>query len=168
MRISRAVLQRFGAETIRAMLRSPGLAEAPSNAVPTSHSPHSEQRGEMRLSRSGVITPVGRSMVSTTPHARQEMTTRPSGLWNAMRVARCQPSGAPAMFAVTEEDETAIRTVYEQRGEFAAGIELRRRFPGITDNAQARERARTIADWRPLPPRPVKRMPEVPRLRRVR
>jgi hypothetical protein len=26
------------------------------------------------------------------------------------------------MFAVTEEDETAIRTVYEQRGEFAAGM----------------------------------------------
>ena len=34
------------------------------------------------------------------------------------------------MFAVTEEDEAAIRDVYEQRGEFAAAIELRRRFPG--------------------------------------
>ena len=39
------------------------------------------------------------------------------------------------MFVVTEEDEAAIRAVYEQRGEFAAAVELRRRFPGITDNA---------------------------------
>ena len=43
-----------------------------------------------------------------------------------------------AMFVVTEADAAAIRAVYEQRGEFAAAIELRRRFPGITDNAQAR------------------------------
>ena len=61
------------------------------------------------------------------------------------------------MFVVTEEDEAAIRAVYEQRGEFAAAVELRRRFPGITDNAQARECARTIAGWKPLPLRPVKR-----------
>ena len=70
------------------------------------------------------------------------------------------------MFVVTEADEAAIRAVYQQRGEFAAAIELRRRFPGITDNAQARECARTIAGWKPLP-RPVKRMPKVPRLRRM-
>ena len=38
-------------------------------------------------------------------------------------------------------------------------------FPGITDNAQARECARTIAGWQPLP---VKRMPKPPRIRRVR
>jgi hypothetical protein len=69
------------------------------------------------------------------------------------------------MFVVTEEDEAAIRAVYEQRGEFAAALELRSRFPGITDNVQARECARTIAGWRPLPLRPVKRMPKVPRLR---
>jgi hypothetical protein len=72
------------------------------------------------------------------------------------------------MFAVTEEDEAAIRAVYEQRGEFAAAIELRRLFPGVTDNAQARECARTIAGWRPLPLRPVKRTPKAPRLRRLR
>jgi hypothetical protein len=40
-----------------------------------------------------------------------------------------------------------------------------RRFPGITDNAQARECARTIAGWKSL--RPVKRLPKPPRLRRV-
>ncbi len=49
---------------------------------------------------------------------------------------------------------------------FVAAIELRRRFPGVTDNAQAVECARTIAGWMPL--RPVKRMPKVQRLRRVR
>jgi len=31
------------------------------------------------------------------------------------------------MFVVTEADEAAIRAVYEQRGEFAAAIELRQR-----------------------------------------
>ena len=71
------------------------------------------------------------------------------------------------MFVVTEEDAAAIRAVYEQRGEFAAAIELRRRFPGITDNAQARVCARTISGRTPLPLRPVKRMPKVPRLRRM-
>jgi hypothetical protein len=55
------------------------------------------------------------------------------------------------MFVVTEADEAAIR----------AAIELRQRFPGITDNAQARECARAIAGWKPLPLRPAKRMPRV-------
>ena len=70
------------------------------------------------------------------------------------------------MFVVSEAEAAAIRAVFEQRGEFAAAVELRRLFPGITDNAQARECARTIAGWQPL--RPVKRMPKPPRLRRVR
>ena len=53
------------------------------------------------------------------------------------------------MFVVTEAEAAAIRAVYQQRGEFAAAIELRRRFPGITDNAQARMWPRTIAGWKP-------------------
>jgi hypothetical protein len=69
------------------------------------------------------------------------------------------------MFVVTEADAAAIRAVYEQRGEFAAAVELRRRFPGITDNAQARECARTITGWKPLP---LKELPKRPGLRRVR
>ena len=69
------------------------------------------------------------------------------------------------MFVVSEAEGAAIRAAFEQRGEFAAVVELRRLFPGITDNAQARECARTIAGWRPLPLRPVK---PAPRLRRVR
>jgi hypothetical protein len=47
------------------------------------------------------------------------------------------------VFVVTEA-EAAIR----------AAVELRRLFPGITDNAQARECARTIAGWSPLPTKP--------------
>jgi hypothetical protein len=68
------------------------------------------------------------------------------------------------MFVVTEADAAAIRAVFEQRGEFAAAVELRRRFPGIGDNAQARECARTIASWQPLP---LKELPKRPRLRRA-
>jgi hypothetical protein len=54
------------------------------------------------------------------------------------------------MFMVTEDDAAAIREIYERHGELSAAIELRRRFPGITDNARARECARTIAGWTPL------------------
>jgi hypothetical protein len=67
------------------------------------------------------------------------------------------------MFSVTETEAAAIRRVFEEEGELSAMIELRRHFPGITDNVQARDWARTIAGWKPL--RPVKRMP---RLRRER
>ena len=61
------------------------------------------------------------------------------------------------MFCVTEAEATAIRTVFFAEGEFSAAIELRRMFPGIADNAQARLHARTIAGWKPLPtpPRPT-------------
>ncbi len=65
-----------------------------------------------------------------------------------------------SMFAVSEDDAAAIRAAFHEGGEFSAAIELRRRFPGITDNAQARICARTIAGWNPepLPPRPVTRL----------
>jgi hypothetical protein len=64
------------------------------------------------------------------------------------------------MFVITEADAAAIRAVFEQEGELSAAIEVRRRFPGITDNARAREHARTIAGWTPLPTpvRPVTRL----------
>jgi hypothetical protein len=63
------------------------------------------------------------------------------------------------MFIVTEAEAAAIRAVYEQSGEFSAAVELRRLVPGITDTAQARACARTIAGWKPLPAslRPVPR-----------
>jgi hypothetical protein len=54
------------------------------------------------------------------------------------------------MFVVSEAKAAAIRAAFEQRGELAAAVELRRLFPGVTDNVQARECARTIAAWKPL------------------
>jgi hypothetical protein len=43
----------------------------------------------------------------------------------------------------------AICAEFDRSGELAAAIELRRRFPGLSDNAGARECARMIARWRP-------------------
>jgi hypothetical protein len=60
------------------------------------------------------------------------------------------------MFLVSDTDAAAIRTIFEQEGELSAAIELRRRFRGITDNARARDCVRTIAGWKPPPPRPAK------------
>jgi len=56
---------------------------------------------------------------------------------------------AGAMFIVTEADAAAIRAAFHEEGELSAVIELRRRFPGITDHAQARACVRTIAGWKP-------------------
>jgi hypothetical protein len=53
------------------------------------------------------------------------------------------------MFMVSEADAAAIRAVFDEQGEFPAAIELRRRFPAVT-NAQARECARVIAGWKPI------------------
>lgn len=58
------------------------------------------------------------------------------------------------MFVVTEADAAANRDVLDQESELSAAIELRRRFPGVTDNAKARACARTIAGWKPLPAPP--------------
>ena len=61
------------------------------------------------------------------------------------------------MFTVTEAEAAAVRTAFEQGGEFAAAVELRRLFPGVADNAAARECARTIAAWKPLTLRKIRR-----------
>jgi hypothetical protein len=64
------------------------------------------------------------------------------------------------MFMVFKEDAAAIRTTFEQEGGLSAAIELRRRFPGIADNARAPEYVRTIAGWRPvLPAKDVRQRP---------
>ena len=64
------------------------------------------------------------------------------------------------MFVVTAAEAAAIRAVFEQEGELSAAIELRRLFPGITDNAKARTQARIIVGWDPLPMpvRPLRRL----------
>jgi hypothetical protein len=64
------------------------------------------------------------------------------------------------MFAVDEEAAAAIRRMFHEEGEFAAVVELRRRFRGVGDNADARHCVRTIAGWSPPPLPPVK--PVVP------
>jgi hypothetical protein len=56
------------------------------------------------------------------------------------------------MFLVSEADTAAIRAIFEPEGELSAAFEVRRRFPGITDNARARECARTIVEWQPIAP----------------
>ncbi len=60
-------------------------------------------------------------------------------------------SHALRMFVITEADAAAIRAVFNEEGELSAVIELRRRFPGVTDNANARTCARSIAGWTPMP-----------------
>ncbi len=55
------------------------------------------------------------------------------------------------MFSVTEAEAATIRTAFEQEGELSAGIEVCRLFSGITDGVKARECARIIAGWSPLP-----------------
>lgn len=62
---------------------------------------------------------------------------------------------------VSEDDAAAIRAAFHEGGELSAVIELRRRFPGIADNHQARLCVRTIAGWTPTPDLP----PTVTRLR---
>jgi hypothetical protein len=66
------------------------------------------------------------------------------------------------MFVVNEADAAAIRAAFDQGGELSGGVELRRRFPGITDNAKAQACARTIAGWQPVT---VPAAPTVTRLR---
>jgi hypothetical protein len=57
----------------------------------------------------------------------------------------------PDMFIVDEETTAAIRRALDEGGELSAVIELRRQFPGITDNARARACVRLIAGWSPGP-----------------
>ena len=49
------------------------------------------------------------------------------------------------MFAISEAQAAAIRAVFEQRCELSAIVELRRLFPGVADNRQARECVRMAA-----------------------
>ena len=73
--------------------------------------------------------------------------------------SRCMHRHAFGMFVVTDADAAAIRAIFSREGELSAAIELRRRFPGITDNAKARAHVRTIAGWKPLPSPPCSVIP---------
>jgi hypothetical protein len=54
------------------------------------------------------------------------------------------------MFAVDEATIEAIRCALDEGGELSAVVELRRHFPLITDNAEARLCVRAIASWQPV------------------
>jgi hypothetical protein len=58
----------------------------------------------------------------------------------------------PGMFTVTKDQAAAIRAAFEHGGEFSAAVEVRRLFPAIIDNAEARAHARIIAGWAPPAP----------------
>jgi hypothetical protein len=68
---------------------------------------------------------------------------------------------ASEMFVVNEAEAAAIPAIFHEKGEFSAAVELRRLLPGIRNIEQARDCARAIADWRPLPKRlrPVRPRP---------
>ena len=55
------------------------------------------------------------------------------------------------MFTVNEAEAASIRATFERDGELLAAVEFRRLFPGITDNAKARQWARVIAGWKAAP-----------------
>ena len=61
------------------------------------------------------------------------------------------------MFCVDESTAEAIRRAYNESGELSAMVELRRHFPGIMDNANARLCVRIIAGWQPLPAMSLKK-----------
>jgi len=61
------------------------------------------------------------------------------------------------MFCVSESEAELIRAAFDQGGELSAAVELRRLFPGITDNDHARRCAMSIAGWAPVPAPPIPR-----------
>ena len=55
------------------------------------------------------------------------------------------------MFLVDEAAADAIRRAWNERGELAAIVELKRHFPGISDHANALRCVHTIVSWQRLP-----------------
>ena len=54
------------------------------------------------------------------------------------------------MFTVDEATAEAIRRACENGGELAGVVELRRHYPLLADNANARLCVRAIAGWKPM------------------
>jgi len=87
------------------------------------------------------------------PPARLRFDASQTAVW---LVGRGAPAHLGAMFSVDAATAEIIRRVFEESGELAAAVELRRHFPGIADNEAARRCARAIAGWQPAPPQPPK------------
>ena len=73
---------------------------------------------------------------------------------NRLLVGRALSRMLLGMFSVDESTAAAIRKAFEESGELSAVVELRRHFPGLKDNENARVCVRAIAGWKPLPPLP--------------
>ncbi|MDA8250226.1 MAG: hypothetical protein M0Z28_13780 [Rhodospirillales bacterium] len=58
---------------------------------------------------------------------------------------------ASSMFAIDDATAMTVRHAFDEHGELAAAVELRRHFPGIGDLAWARELVRIILRWQPIP-----------------
>ena len=58
------------------------------------------------------------------------------------------------MFTVDEATAEAIRRAYDDSGELAGVVELRRHFPLLADTAHARLCVRAIARWKPIAAQP--------------
>ena len=54
------------------------------------------------------------------------------------------------MFSLSETETAAIRAAFNDGGDLAAAVELRRLCPGITDMSHARRCARIVASWTPV------------------
>ena len=65
------------------------------------------------------------------------------------------------MFVVSEAEAAAIRTALRAGRRVIGRSRAAPAVPGVDDNAQARECARTIAGWKPLPV-PLRRVPRAP------
>ena len=67
------------------------------------------------------------------------------------------------MFVVDTAAIEAIHQAFNEDGELAAIVELRRHFPLLTDNEHARTCVHTIAGWQPIaPPPPPRRRAKKP------
>jgi hypothetical protein len=102
------------------------------------------------------------AMLQGRPGLRTTLCPRPDGAAAALLPILGRQPHAGEMFAVDDAAAEAIRIAFERGGELSAVAELRRHFPLITDNAQARVCVRAIASWNPLP----MKLPKGPRLPR--
>ena len=132
---------------------------------------HEEAHGIDRLPATAVqlqatVRPVREALVAAEGRRMHRSRLFRERMTNKSSLAAGQPTRhLLGMYVVTEADAAAIREAYETGGELSAAVELRRRFPGITDNVKAREQARGIAGWTPLPLQPV--VPLRPRKRKA-
>jgi hypothetical protein len=72
--------------------------------------------------------------------------------WAQRRLRRVpQVIHASSMFALDDATVMIVRHAFDEHGELAAAVELRRHFPGIGDLAWVREVVSIILRWQPIP-----------------